>query len=273
MMPPPLSIVIPWCDRDELAETLAHNRARFVASRAEVIVVNCGGDRAQLARHAAATEMPGLRVVHVPARRFNKSLALNVGAWAARAPRLFHLDADILLGEDDLLSRARALLGRPGFVNVERVHESAGQRRGHRRSHLEHVAHLIELQTRNGRRASIETNRFRLVDQSRSAPGLVLLRRADFIAVGGMSSDLEGWGWEDLDLLVRLQLGLGLRQRLAGEVTHLSHDDRRRDTRGRRRTETEADNYRRCLARYAAGHLAGTYRADLAQWRERLRER
>jgi glycosyltransferase involved in cell wall biosynthesis len=273
MTPPPLSIVIPWCDRDELAQTLAQNRARFVAGRAEVIVVNCSGNRAAVARHAAAAEVPGLRVVHVPARRFNKSLALNVGAWAARAPRLFHLDADILLGKDDLVSRARSLLGRPGFVNIGRVHESAAERRENRRTRLAHVAHLIELEVRGGRRARIETNRFRLTDQSRSAPGLVLLRRADFIAVGGMSSDLEGWGWEDLDLLVRLQLGLGLRQRLSGEVTHLSHDDRRRDTRGRQRTETEADNYRRCLARYAAGHLKGTYRADVARWRERLRER
>jgi hypothetical protein len=141
-----------------------------------------------------------------------------------------------------------------------------------RRSQLAHVAHLTELVLADGRRATIETNRFRLADRSRSAPGLVLLRRADFLAVGGMSSDLVGWGWEDIDLLVRLQLGLGLRQRLAGEVTHLSHDDQRRDTRGKQRTETEADNYRRCLARYMAGRLIGSYRADVARWRARLRE-
>lgn len=271
MMRPPLSIVIPWCDRAELATTLAENRARFAASRAEIIVVNCGGDRTAVTRHAAEAAVPGLRVVHVPAR-FNKSLALNLGASLARAPRLFHLDADILLDKTDFLSRARALLGRPGFVNVERVHESA-RPRARRRSRLQHVAHLTELVLADGRRATIETNRYRLADHSRSAPGLVLLRRADFLAVGGMSSDLVGWGWEDLDLLVRLQLGLGLRQRLAGEVTHLSHDDRWRDTRGRQRTETEADNYRRCLARYVAGQLTGSYRADLARWHDRLRER
>ncbi|MBC7978833.1 MAG: glycosyltransferase [Myxococcales bacterium] len=268
-MTPALSVVIPWCNRDELATTLAHNRARFAAGHAVVIVVNCGGRRRALAQQLATANVAGLRVLHIPVRRFNKSLALNLGAWAASAPRLLQLDADILLDDDTMVVQAPALLARPGFVNVERVHESAAAR-SERPSQLLHIAHVIELETADGRRAHIETNRYRLTDRSRSAPGLVLLRRADFLAVGGMTSDLEGWGWEDLDLLVRLQLQLGLRQRLAGAVIHLSHGDASRDTRGRSRIVTEADNYQRCLAHYALGRLIGTYRADVARWSTRL---
>jgi glycosyltransferase involved in cell wall biosynthesis len=269
MRPPPLSVVIPWRARDELATTLRHNRARLISSAAEVMVVSCGGDSRQLMRLTKVVDLPGLRLLHIAKRRFNKSLALNVGAAMARASRLLFLDADILL-DDAMLDDATSLLRRPGFVNVERVHESA-IRHPHRQSRLLHVAHRIDLLTTDGRRATIETNRLRLADRSRSAPGLVLLRRDDFVAVGGMSSDLEGWGWEDLDLLVRLQLKLGLPQRLTGEVTHLSHDDSQRDTRGRPRAETETTNYLRCLARYAGGNFMGTYRSDVARWRKRIR--
>ncbi len=44
-----LSILIPWADRPELAQTLSANAQVFAALEAEVLVANCGGDDSALA--------------------------------------------------------------------------------------------------------------------------------------------------------------------------------------------------------------------------------
>lgn len=90
---PVLSVIIPWCDRPEIAATLAHNRAQLSRSGREVIVVSCGGEPGELGRLLEPLAWPGPRSVHVPTPAFNKGIALNLGVWAARAATLFLLDA------------------------------------------------------------------------------------------------------------------------------------------------------------------------------------
>ena len=107
-------------------------------------------------------------------------------------------------------------------MTAERVFESRVQYED-AASELEELVYSIKLSVRGGREASVETNRVRFSDGSRSAPGIVMLAREHFLEVAGMNSDLQGWGWEDLDLLVSLQLALSLRQQQAGAVVHLTH--------------------------------------------------
>jgi hypothetical protein len=130
---------------------------------------------------------------------------------------------------------------------------------------------VIELVTTDDRRVKVETNRTRFADGSRSGPGLILLAREHFLHVDGMNSQLEGWGWEDNDLVARLQLMLGLSERRAGSATHLSHGDHLRCVNGRSRMETANANIARSLARDAQGNFQGTYRADVAAWQARQR--
>lgn len=266
-------MVIAWRDRPELAETLAHNARHLAAHDAEIVVVNCGGQpTAALTEALARLALPRLRWLDVPVPRFNKSLALNLGAWAARAGRLFFLDADVLLEPDVLPAALGHLDAGPCLVTVERVRESQAAPAPSYPA-LAEIAYTIELVTPDGRTAQVETNRVRPGDGSRSGPGLVLLPRDQFLAVDGMNAALEGWGWEDLDLLARLQLALGLPRRRAGTVVHLSHGDDRRALLGRSRGATENDNFQRCLANLGAGNYHGTFARDVAAWASQVRVR
>lgn len=263
---PELTIVIPWSNRPELDETLRRNRRFFATRPWEVLVVNCGGDSETFQRLLAARRFPGLRGVELPGTRFNKSLALNVGASEARAERLFFLDTDVVL-RGDFLPEALGMLGGRFFVTVDRVIESHPAP-GAERAHLAELTYSVRLVDVKGRAAEVETNRLRLGDGSRSGPGMVLMRRKHFFAVNGMNSDLSGWGWEDLDLLVRLQLALGLKARRCGDVLHLTHGDERRDLDGQSRAASEHLNMARCLENYRVGHYWGTREDDARTWRE-----
>lgn len=261
-----LSIIIPWCDRPELGRTLRHNRSEFSASDGEVLVVNCGGDKTALGPLLANLAIPQLRIVSISDCRFNKSLALNLGAHFACGGNLFFLDADILL-PPGALATIRAALCASSFVTIERVVESKPKHQI-QGSYIQEFAHRLEFTRKTGPSVILEVNRVRFADGSRGAPGLVLLARDDFRRVNGMNSRLEGWGWEDLDLVARLQLGLGLRRVIAGSVTHLTHGDasRARAVGGKGRGKSDHMNFSRCLRNYASGNLLGTYKEDVAIW-------
>lgn len=257
---PALSVVIPWCDRAEIEETLAANAEIFGRHEVEVVVVRCAGDEAWLADALRRVPLP-VTWVDVPADGFNKALALNLGVHAARGRALFFLDCDVILRED-FLPQALEHLDRGELVTVRKVFESAARPpKPDAPQALTAIASAIGLEATDGSTVWIETNRRRFDDGSRSGPGLVLLRRDHFEAVDGMNSDLVGWGWEDLDLVTRLQLTGVARRRELGEVVHLSHGDAQRAGDGTQRTES--DNFSVCLANYRLGYHRGTYRDDV----------
>ncbi|PRQ02092.1 Glycosyl transferase family 2 [Enhygromyxa salina] len=263
-----ISIVIPWANRDELATCLAANAELLaglegqLGGRPELVVVDCGGDPG---RCEAALVRAGVAVtlVEIPTDRFDKGLALNLGAHAAAGENLVFLDADVILDADFLPAAVEVLAG-GGFATVARVRESKARpdpladARG-----LRALSHVVELESAAGAVVRIETNRREFADQSRGGPGLIALRRQDFVAVDGMNSDLQGWGWEDVDLVARLQLReLGPRVAVGGAL-HLSHDDALRSTAGASRAHSEQHNFSVCVANYRLGHLRGTFADDV----------
>ena len=78
----------------------------------------------------------------------------------------------------------------------------------------------------------------------------IFVTRNDFLAVDGMNSALAGWGFEDDDFLLRLQLGAGLRATAMGTVTHLTHDNPMRDLNGKSVEEQIKLNYTIAVQRY-----------------------
>ncbi|HKY36109.1 MAG TPA: galactosyltransferase-related protein [Polyangiaceae bacterium] len=268
-MAPRLSVIVPWANRPELSRTLAGNQGEFLAAGAEVIVANCGGDRELLARCVAEAGM-ALSVVHIDTS-FNKALALNLGVTQASAPTLLFLDCDVELGRGSCTT-ALSLVSAACAVTLDRVVESSpGENVAY--PYLSAVIHTTELEMADGRRVRIETNRRRLNEGCRSAPGIVFVDREQFIEVDGMNSDLTGWGWEDLDLLVRLQLQAGVRIERAGSATHLTHGDDRRCIDGVNRAGNEAWNAAMCLANYGLGHYYGTYGSDCERWAVAIEQR
>jgi glycosyltransferase involved in cell wall biosynthesis len=260
-----ISVIIPWCDREELGHTLRANSPYFRESAAEVLVVNCGGDERLLRRLLADGAAHPPRAVRVPAR-FNKSLAINVGAHEARGRHLMVLDADIVF-RHNLPAELRAALAPSSFLTVADVAET--EEGGEGGTYLKSTSSRREFVLADGRRVEVVTSRVRFPGRTRKGTGLLFLRREHFLAVGGMNSDLAGWGWEDNDIAARLQMALGLEPREAGGAVHLSHADDKRFMRdGLSRADNDELNFMACLARYERGLIQGTLEADVLRWHE-----
>jgi hypothetical protein len=253
------SVIIPWKDRPEVRRCLEENLRYYSPGRCEVIVVNCGGD-AEVLGSLLAGLPANVRFASVPHHGFNKCFAQNVGVWAAVGETLLLLDADVVL-EEDLLHLAAEVMGPNGFMTVASVRESDAPTPLAGEVAVE-VAHQLEITVAGGRVIRLETNRTRPLAGVRSGPGLVAVSRRHYLAVGGANSSLRGWGWEDLDLIARLQFVLGLARVQAGSVLHLSHPDSARILQGQSRLESEQENFVTCLANYAAGLFQGTYERD-----------
>jgi glycosyltransferase involved in cell wall biosynthesis len=256
-----ISLVTAWCDRPEISRSIEHNLPLLKKCRLawEWIVVQCGGSP-PLSDLVQLDSVPGVRLVTDPLPEFNKARALNAGIASAVHEVIFVMDCDILL-IDDFLVQATQLLAQDKVVTVRQVSESE-QSAPPQPHQLAELAFITEVTLSDGRRASVETNRHRFADGERAGPGLVLVSRADVIAIGGYHGELQTWGWEDIDLLLRLQLTLGRQIVQLGRVVHLTHDDSLRALDGRTAARSELDNRNRCLLRYAHGQLSGTYEED-----------
>lgn len=257
---PWISIIIPWCDRSELEESLLRNKLIWGQSEIEVLIVNSGGNRTVLSDILNRVPSQNISAIHLSGPTFNKSLALNIGAEAAQSTKLFFLDADIVLKEN-FLPDLHSLLEEGYFVTVDRVFESKASKEDFE-SEILHLAYFIEIQNKAERLVRVETNRINFHTNSRSAPGLIALNKHDFVEVGGMNSALENWGWEDLDLIIRLQMKLNLLWQKKGSVLHLSHSDQFRKLAGMSKQESEQHNFLHCLANYHLGHFDGSFQED-----------
>ncbi|WP_440134566.1 glycosyltransferase [Chitinophaga sancti] len=261
---PLFSVIIPWCNRKELSETLNKNLPVFEKNEVEVIISNVGGDPSILQDILQSFPYPVITIQRPDITVFNKCLALNLGVSAATGTYLFLLDADVIL-EEDLLPEAAALLANNCFVTIRKVYESQKNATASR-SFISELAYFIAIEDINNNKALVETSRHYINEKSRSAPGLVMLRKEHFMDVNGMNTELSGWGWEDNDLLCRLQLKLSLKWEKISSAKHLTHTDQERKINNNSRKASEAANYAKCLDNYSQGNYAGTYKKDLQQY-------
>jgi hypothetical protein len=266
-----LSIVISWRDRTGLHEPLARLQQAAERLAGDLTIVNFSGDSALLAR-----ELNGhgqrVRVVDVGAQRyFNKSAAQNIGAAHSRWPVLFFCDCDIVVEPAVVEAITRELTSSPGhFATLAGVRESLRNARG--AGHLVSFGYQLRLATADGRRLEIVDHEEDARDGTRQAPGLLFVRREDFLAVDGYNSALHGWGWEDQDMIARLSLGQGLARVSRGHALHLSHDDgaRVRHYPQADRWESRDRMFRTALANYDRADFQGSYARDLALLAERV---
>ncbi len=258
-----VSVIIAWKARPELKRTLEANAPFFARHSAELIIVNCGGDTQHLESLMGDQGIRAVRLLHVPSVAFNRSLANNLGAAHASHDFLFFLDADVIL-KSDVLGLVDTLDSK-SFIMIRKVHESEQTAVDPMLSFLKERINTHEFVLNDGRRAF--THDVRGSDGSRCGPGLVLVRTGSFLEVGGFNSTLSGWGFEDVDLQLRLQFA-GMVPTLTGEVLHLSHP-RNSATAG----QSNVKNTLRCFENYRRSNFAGTFQADVDAWRARTIER
>lgn len=256
---PLLSILIPWYERDELRVTLARNKPFFSAQEAEVLILNCGGDSGRLHALIAAAEV-SVRQLDISAPRFNKSLALNIGLSESRSDVVLTLDADIVM-LDDSLREVRMLPEDGSFVTIERVYESEPAATG--TSAIAAAANaFFEFRFRGGTTIQHQLSSRDAFGTRHASPGLLLAKKRELLEVQGYNSELEGWGWEDDDVLVRLQYVVGLRRVLRGAALHLTHSDDRRIFHGSPKHSSQR-NLIKCCRNYNNGLFLGTYCSDV----------
>jgi predicted glycosyltransferase involved in capsule biosynthesis len=260
-----LSVLIPWKNRPELGEALERNTRLLRQEHIEVLVVNHGGDPEELGRLVRGHGWPEIRTIHiggVPA--FNKPECLNIGASLARGETLFVLDADVIPDADFLRQALHDVRSAPGFVSIDKIIESAPEKAPGRWDASSAISSNVvrwEITVQSGHVATAE---FRMTnDGTRTGPGMIVVDREHFISVQGFNSELRGWGFEDYDLQIRLQLLIGLKRKTMGTAIHLSHP---------RPAQSDRSNQDLCFQNYKRGFFLGTYDADVARLSDNIAE-
>lgn len=262
-----LSIVVSWRDRGELRQALPGLVAAAQAAGGDVTVVNFGGSR-DLLREQLEGCASGVAVVQVEGEPyFNKACAQNLGAAHSRQPVLFFCDCDIVVEPETIRKVAGTVHGAPGvFATLAGVRESELNSRGG--NHVVCFGYELKIRTADGRELRIVDNEEDVEEGTRQAPGLLLVKRQDFLSINGYNSRLHGWGWEDQDMISRLTLGAGLTRHQEGYVVHLSHGDEDRIRAYppvKDRWESRDRMFRQALANYDRADFRGTYDLDATQ--------
>lgn len=258
---PQYSLLIPWADRPQLEVTLKRNGPLLTRHGVEIVIVNAGGDYERLVGILREAAIPDAIAVNLPGATFNRSLCGNIAALVSRGTYLFLMDADIVLLSDIFSQALDDLRSGSRFVAIERIRESE-PRSPEKWPLLEEIVCTNELVMVDGRRAVL---RGRYSPRGvKAGDGLVLVAREHLRGVGGLSSSLTGWGYEDTDFQVRLQLLLGLERCEAGEVMHLTHEIGHRDM------DRWRENRNLCFQSYGRGENRGTFDQDARAWAGRL---
>jgi hypothetical protein len=254
------SVLIPWSDRPQLEVSLDRNLPWLMRHGVETVIVNAGGDYDRLMSIVKSAPLLDVVAVNLPGATFNRSLCGNVGALVSRGKYLFLMDADIILMSDIFSEAFEDLQSGSRFVAIKTIRESS-PRQPQVWPGLAEIVCTTELRLVDGTRAVL---RARYSPRGvRGGDGLVLVAREHFVGVGGLSSDLTGWGYEDTDLQLRLQLLLGLVRCEAGGVIHLTHN-------ADRNMDHWRENRSVCFKSYARGEYRGTLDRDARNWGDDL---
>jgi len=122
---------------------------------------------------------------------------------------------------------------------------------------------ILEFTFPDGRKIHYQASRRNASGNMRAGPGILLTKKSDLLKVQGYNSNLETWGWEDDDILVRLQYALRLRRVQTGAALHLTHGDDRRALHGSG-ARSDRLNFLKCCRNYSNGLFLGTYCSDVA---------
>ncbi|WDE09273.1 glycosyl transferase family 2 [Thalassomonas viridans] len=261
-----LSIIISWRDRLELKRALPTFIETAALLDGEINIVNFSGSD-ELLNDLIGENRTRVKVTKVDNQHyFNKAAAQNVGASTALHPVLFFCDCDIILEPAQLVELYHRVAGGDRvFATLAGVSETEINSRG--AGHVVSFGYELNIRTADGRTLKIVDNEEDSENGTRQAPGLLMVKKQDFIAINGYNSQLHGWGWEDQDMISRLTLGLGLERIISGEALHISHDDHARLAfypEVASRWESRDRMFRTALANYDNNDFAGSYSADIA---------
>ena len=221
-----VSVVVPCRNRathvDRLLESLSWST--WPRDRFEVVVCDDGG--ADDTRSVVeAWGRRGLQTryhrVRPPGRARNNAIARNAGLRLSRHPIVLNTDSDSVF-VTDVLSAVVAEM-------VDGVFCSCGSYRALTRAASAELDAIRQdrylaaddyVRRANGRPDQVDSP-----DGVKALHGAFACRRETLTAVGGYDERFTQWGWEDRDLLTRLECGFGLQRRFvqSASVVHVWH--------------------------------------------------
>lgn len=268
-----LSIITSWRNRQELEQAWPRLAEAAALVGGDLTVVDYSGDRSQLAEQLQDYDPGVVRVARVDSELyFNKARAQNIGACYGENKVLFFCDCDILINPNEIAELATELADSNGtFATLAGVTESVVNAR--LAGNVVRFGYELRIRIANGRELHIVDFEEDAADGTRQAPGLLLVKRTDFLAINGYNGRLHGWGWEDQDMISRLTLAAGLKRIQRSRAIHLSHDDTARMAHyppAQNRWESRDRMFRQALSLYDRGDFNGTFSQDRASLDHRL---
>ncbi len=258
-----VSVIVPcWGERvREVGDCVFRNWQEFGNLVKEFIIVTELGSHLQLRAELqrAFSGIPPMKVVSIEINdKVTKGRLLNAAAANSKANLLLFLDCDILLTTKCVEQMVEVTAyGNMAYLskltsNLTETLSSEG--------YVDIIRHVVEIRLVDGRAASVERSALYLHTGCRSGPGIVCLARTQFLEVEGYNGSLVGYGWEDIDLLLRIGLVTGGVAIGVGSGVHKSL--RLSRTQLNNRLAQESENYQNCLADYCLGILSGTLKDD-----------
>jgi predicted glycosyltransferase involved in capsule biosynthesis len=263
-----ISVVIPWFNRAELKQSLPSIISCCNNIESEVVVVNLGGDR-HILRDQVKEFIHKIKILNVSGvNGFNKPTAQNIGASHTKYPYLFFCDCDILFTTNVITTLLKEVVSQENtFGTLHGVQETIINSR--KAGNIEMFGYSMRLRIKDGTEVNIIDNEEDAINGTRQAPGILLVSRKAFEKVEGYNSALDGWGWEDQDMICRLVLYAKLNRIYYGTALHISHDDKSRMLgyiNYQDRWQSRDIMFRRALSNYDKNDFLGTYSKDISTY-------
>lgn len=280
-----IAIIIPvWGNRPEFKTSFPSNIVAFSSVGSEVIICTDESSAAELVELVISTTSQkcipdGFVKIAIGKVPTTKSKLLNLSGLATQAHIFLFCDCDIVLPEEVL--REMVNVTTEGNIahlgKVVPYHRLADVNPSNNvESFISSVRDLVEFSTVDGKTVVVEKSVIFPNEGARSGPGIVCVNRTMFENAGGYNEDLSGYGWEDIDLLVRLCLTSDARAVPVGIAYEIASVRSRPEL--DKQLMNEARNYQKCLANYCIGVLSGSIKTvgavefEFAALRNRERE-
>lgn len=226
-----LEVLIPVKGRNTLSQTIA---SLLNIELIDLITIIRGDELIDLEGKLDNKKIRQLKIKDN--NNFQKSYYLNRGIKESLGQIILVSDADIIWS----LNTIKAL---HNIVN----------------SDINNIAHIADVQESEAHNYALKRPRFiPIIDKikpkyfsikiisdqlysQRPGCGLICIHRQSLLNLGGYNEHLQGWGWEDQDLLIRAQI-LGYKIVRIAQVIHLSHGDNLRNQSGQNPLNTRNQN-------------------------------
>lgn len=214
-----IDVILPVKDRPEVESSV---QSLFACPQIARLLICDGGSQSACSRVLAELQqLPNVEVLSLPHNGFDKAYLMNRGILETTAKWILMSDADIVWNEL-ALQQLQKSVNENRIASVDQVEETDAETVAIRRDRYSYDI------IKNDHSVILE---IQPVTQKSYRPGcgLLLAERTTLLRLRGYKQIFQGWGWEDQDLLIRAQL-LGIQVTTAGQVLHLSHTDRQRNS-------------------------------------------